>query len=95
MIAENASLASPAIPQTVRSLIYNTLCLTNQLSPSHYPLTETPLYRQGTLCGYLFCLYGPRKLRPTAIWDPSENTVVFYNGAGERYLTLATPPLDN
>ncbi len=90
MIAKVAADSS-LVPQRLRRLVYEVLCESNQLKASCYPMTETPVFRRGNPCGILFCLYGPRLLRLTAIWDFTANQLVFYNAAGERYLAIQAP----
>jgi len=81
----------PNVSSRVRDFVYEILCQSNQLNPSCYPMTETPLLQRGTPRGVLFCLHGPRLVKLTAVWDLSDNQVVFYNAAGERYLSLPVP----
>jgi len=90
MIAKVAADPCPT-PHSLRRLVYEVLCESNQLKTSCYPMTETPVFRRGNPCGILFCLYGPRLVRLTAIWDFAANEVVFYNAAGERYLAIQVP----
>jgi hypothetical protein len=90
MIAKVAADLTCVTP-SLRSFVYEILCQSNQLKPSCYPLTEIPLLRRGDLCGILFCLHGPRLVKLTAVWDRFTNQVVFYNAAGERYLSTQVP----
>ena len=41
-----------------------------------------------------FCLYGPRSLYLTAIWETDSNTILFYGSRGERFrkTQLIAPP---
>jgi len=47
-------------------------------------MTEAVLRQQGTPCGVLFCVYGPRRVRLTAVWDFAHNRVRYYDSAGRR-----------
>lgn len=78
----------PLVPPSLRNFVYEVLCQSNQLKPSCYPMTETPLFQRGNPCGILFCLHGPRLVKLTAVWDCATDQVVFYNAAGERYLSV-------
>lgn len=78
----------PWVSPSLRVFVYEVLCQSNQLKPSCYPMTEIPLFQRGNPRGILFCLHGPRLVKLTAVWDCSTNEVVFYNAAGERYLSI-------
>ena len=69
----------------LRDYIYTTLCEQNQLQVGAFEMTERTLYRAGTPCGMYFCLYGPRRMKATAIWDSDRNQVLFYDSSGERF----------
>lgn len=68
----------------LRDYIYTTLCEQNQLQVGAFEMTERSLYRAGTPCGMYFCLYGPRRMKATAIWDSDRNQILFYDSSGER-----------
>jgi hypothetical protein len=42
-----------------------------------------------------FCLYGPRELQLSAIWETEGNSVLFYGSCGRRVqrTALLAPPL--
>jgi hypothetical protein len=69
----------------LRDYIYLTLCEHNQLQIGVYEMTERVLNRGGRPCGLYFCLFGPRTLRSTAIWETDRNHVFFYGSDGERF----------
>jgi len=81
----------PCVPPRLRDFVYEILCQSNHLTASCYSMTETPLLQRGAPRGVLFCLHGPRLVKLTAVWDLVDNQVVFYNAAGERYLSLPVP----
>lgn len=87
---------SPAIRNLseLRQFVHLTLCELNDFEFGAFHLVERMLVRCGEMCGIYFCLYGPRSVRLTAIWERDGNTVLFYNATGERRLRaqLATTP---
>ena len=70
--------------QDLRNYIYENICEHNELEPGIFQMTERLLTRGGKQCGVFFCLYGPRSVRLTAIWETDGNSVLFYDSAGER-----------
>ena len=70
----------------LRDFVHHTLCQQNELEIGIFPLTERILARGGRPCGLFFCLYGPRSVKFTAIWETERNTVLFYGSSGERIL---------
>ena len=78
----------------LRQLVNQILCEYNQFVVGAFPLTERILVRAGEACGVYFCLHGPRAVRSTAIWENSQNTVLFYGATGERFqkIQLAKGP---
>ena len=58
-----------------------------QLQIGAVELTERVLHRGGRACGIYFCLYGPRRMKFTAIWDMDRSQVLFYGSGGERFMT--------
>lgn len=81
----------------LRQFVNRTLCELNDFECGAFHLAERMLMRCGALCGIYFCLYGPRSVRLTAIWEMDSNTVLFYNATGERSqrAKLATTPVLN
>lgn len=69
----------------LRAQVRNTLCELEQLDPHMHRMTEAVLRRQGTPCGMLFCVFGPRRVRLTAVWDFAHNLVRYYDSAGRRF----------
>jgi hypothetical protein len=51
-------------------------------------MTEAVLRRRGKPCGVLFCVFGPRRVRLTAVWDFTHNLVRYYDSAGHRLRAL-------
>lgn len=70
----------------LRNFVRKTICDHHELEVDAYRLSERVLVRQGTPCGMLFCLHGPRSIRLTAVWETEQNTILFYGAAGERLL---------
>ena len=87
---------SPAIKNLneLRQFVHRRLCELNDFEVGAFELVERMLVRCGVFCGIYFCLYGPRSVRLTAIWETDQNTVLFYNATGERRIRtqLATTP---
>ncbi|MDO5554457.1 MAG: hypothetical protein Q4G68_11925 [Planctomycetia bacterium] len=51
-----------------------------------FPTRERVLRKtDGRSCGMMFCLYGPRSTKFSAIWEKEHNRVLFYGPCGERY----------
>jgi hypothetical protein len=78
----------------IRRYVNETLCEKDQLEADLFPLYERILVRGGAPCGVMFCLYGPRSLCLTAIWETDSNTILFYGSRGERFhrTQLIAPP---
>ena len=78
----------------LRNYVYEYLCAQNQLEIGAFQMTERILIRRGKPCGMLYCLYGPRSLKLTAVWETDRNTILFYGSAGERqqHVQLVAPP---
>jgi hypothetical protein len=79
---------------SIRRYVNRTLSDNDQLEANLFPLHERVLMRNGTPCGVYFCLYGPRSLCLTAIWETDSNTILFYGSRGERFrkTQLISPP---
>jgi hypothetical protein len=69
---------------TLRQYVVEVLCEQNQLELGAFPVSERILVRGGRPCGLFFCLHGPRSVKFTAIWETDQNTLLFYDAAGER-----------
>ncbi len=50
-------------------------------------MTESVLLRGNTACGILFCVFGPRQVRLTAVWDFARDVILYYDSAGVRFRT--------
>jgi hypothetical protein len=70
--------------ENLRQYVLEVLCEQNQLELGAFPLSERILVRRGKPCGLFFCLHGPRSVKFTAIWETERNTILFYDGSGER-----------
>lgn len=68
----------------LRTYVQKTLCEHNNLEMNAFSVSERILVRRQRPCGMLFCLHGPRSVRLTAVWECDQNTILFYNSAGER-----------
>lgn len=80
----------------LRQFVRETLSQAEHLEAAAFPFTERMLLRRRLPCGMFFCLHGPRSVKLTAVWDALTNVLLFYNAAGERYLTtklIQAPPL--
>lgn len=75
----------------VREIVRNTLCSRDNLREDCFEMSEHPLSQANQLCGWHFCLYGPRQSRLTAIWDIRANKILYYGSQGERFLIAAAP----
>jgi len=70
----------------LRHFVYQTLCEQHELLVNSFPTSESLLKRGGRdACGVLFCQYGPRAVKMTAIWETDHNRVLFYGPNGKRY----------
>ena len=70
----------------LKNYVHRTICEQNELELGVFPFAERILARSGKPCGIFFCLYGPRSVKLTAIWETERNTVLFYGSSGERIL---------
>jgi hypothetical protein len=70
----------------LRDFVHTTLCQQNELELGIFPFSERILVRGGRPCGIFFCLYGPRSVKFTAIWETERNSILFYGSSGERVL---------
>lgn len=74
------SVVSSDLPRSV----YDLICRANGLRAGTHPMSVAPVNRAGEPCGAFFCVYGPRHVRLTAIWDCKTNKVLVYGPSGER-----------
>ncbi len=70
----------------LKNFVHQTICDQNELELGVFPFAERILARGGRPCGILFCLYGPRSVKFTAIWETERNTILFYGSSGERIM---------
>lgn len=69
---------------TVREFVRGELCKSNQLEPDAFQMSQRVLTRQGKPCGFYFCIFGPRSVRLTAVWDFHKGSVFLYDSLGRR-----------
>lgn len=77
--------------QTVKEFVRTELCEKNHLEKDAFQMGETVIKKKGETCGIYFCIYGPRNVRLTAVWDLQSNSVYFYDSLGRRAATYPTP----
>jgi len=70
----------------LKDYVHQTICDQNELELGVFPFAERILARGGKPCGIFFCLYGPRSVKFTAIWETERNTILFYGSSGERIM---------
>ena len=70
----------------LKDYVHQTICDQNELELGVFPFAERILARSGKPCGIFFCLYGPRSVKFTAIWETERNTILFYGSSGERIM---------
>lgn len=76
---------------TIREFVREELCEKNQLEKDAFQMTERLLVRQGEPCGLFFCIYGPRSVRLTAVWDLQSGSIFFYDSLGRRAASHPIP----
>lgn len=80
--------------EAVREYVKTELCEKNELEQDAFQMSERLLTRQGKPCGFYFCIYGPRSVRLTAVWDLNKNSILFYDSLGRRAGNHPTPNFD-
>lgn len=70
--------------QTIREFVREEICEKNQLEKNAFHMSERVLVKKGEPCGFFFCVYGPRSVRLTAVWDLHRGSVFFYDSLGRR-----------
>lgn len=75
----------------VKDFVHRVLCSRDNLRQDCFDLSHRPLRRGEQLCGWHFCLHGPRQLQLSAIWDLQSRKVWFYGTRGERFMTAPAP----
>lgn len=68
--------------------VHKLLCEKENLLADQFHLRQFELCRNKRLCGVQFSLRGPRNVRLGAIWAADQNTVLFYDAQGQRYLKV-------
>lgn len=77
--------------EAVREFIREELCEKNQLEKDAFQMAERLLTRKGQPCGFYFCIYGPRSVRLTAVWDLQKGSILFYDSLGRRAARCPIP----
>jgi hypothetical protein len=77
--------------EAVREFVRGELCESNQLELDAFQMSERVITRHGKACGFFFCIYGPRNVRLTAVWDLGKNTILFYDSLGRRVASCSPP----
>jgi hypothetical protein len=70
----------------LKNYVNQTLCEHDQLEIGAFRFTHRILLRNSKPCGIYFCLFGPRAVQYSAIWETDRNTILFYSSTGERFL---------
>ena len=69
----------------LKSFIYSEICKDHGLLAEGAFTKETVVRRGSEPCGIVFCLYGPRAVQFSAIWEWEGRRALFYNPNGTRY----------
>lgn len=77
----------------VSTFVHEQICRDQNLEQGVFPFSEQPLTFSGRPCGTFFCLFGPRQVRYTAIWERRTNSVLFYGSNGQRIGRRVVPEL--
>lgn len=77
--------------EAVRNFIRDELCEKNQLERDAFEMAQRVLTRNGQPCGFFFCIYGPRSVRLTAVWDLNRGSIFFYDSLGRRAASCPAP----
>ena len=75
----------------LRSFVQTKLCQKENLLMEQSKLHQTPLIKQGRLCGFQFSVQGPRQVRLGAVWASDHNDIYFYDTRGNRYHKVHLP----
>lgn len=79
--------------EAVREFVRQALSGRENLVAGSFALGESPLVRNGQLCGYYFWLEGPRSVRLSAVWGFEAGTLLLYGADGSRFQTHPAPEL--
>ena len=80
--------------ESVREFVRDELCEKNELEKDAFQMSERLLTRNGKPCGFYFCIYGPRSVRLTAVWDLNKGAILFYDSLGRRAASHPCPNFD-
>jgi hypothetical protein len=75
----------------LKSFVRTALCEKENLLIDQTVLRQSPLIKQGRMCGYQFSIQGPRQVRLGAVWASDCNDVYFYDTRGNRYAKVRLP----
>lgn len=70
--------------EVVREYVRDELSVQNRLERDAFPMAERIVTRKGSPVGFYFCMYGPRSVRLTAVWDLQKKEIFFYDSLGRR-----------
>lgn len=76
---------------TLRRRVELRLCELGHLEPNEFPVTQREVVRGGEVCGFYFCLHGPRSVKLTAICDLPNQSVIYYGSDGVRRESVTLP----
>jgi hypothetical protein len=75
----------------VREYVRDELSNQNQLERDAFPMAEKIVTKKGNPVGFYFCMYGPRSVRLTAVWDLIREEIFFYDSLGRRSTSQPAP----
>jgi len=73
----------------LKSFIYGVICKDHDLLAEGASTTERVVRRGSEPCGIVFCLYGPRAVQYSAIWEWEGGRALFYRPNGTRYREIS------
>ncbi len=77
--------------EVVREYVRDELSVQNRLERDAFPMAERIVTRKGSPVGFYFCMYGPRSVRLTAVWDLQKEEIFFYDSLGRRSNSQPAP----
>jgi hypothetical protein len=75
----------------VREYVRDELSEQNRFERDAFPMAERIVKRKGNPVGLYFCMYGPRSVRLTAVWDLQKGEIYFYDSLGRRLANQPVP----
>lgn len=87
----DSSIVHQGTLAAVREHVRHELCERNQLEKDAFEMSQRVLTRKGKPCGFYFCIYGPRSVRLTAVWDLQRKAILFYDSLGRRSACQPVP----